>query len=99
MKLLKLWIQNKQWKELEEAPTVDMKVKIFNQDIFTQLSICHPEKYIRVTSDDAPGCNNKVKNIKCFKCREYNKHRRSNKWIEMDKKYKVVVKQEKTKIL
>ena len=97
MKLLKLWIQNKQWKELEEAPTVDMKVKIFNQDILTQLNICLPEKIIRVTTDDAPWCNNKVKNIKRIKCREYNKHRRSNKWIELDKKYKLVVKQEKQK--
>ena len=47
-----------------------------------------PLKTIKVTSDDSPWCNNKVKTLKRLKCREFNKHRSSVKWKDLNDKYK-----------
>ena len=50
-----------------------------------------------MTSDDAPWCNNKVKRLKRLKCREYNKHRSSAKWVDLNNHYKIVLTEAKHK--
>ena len=59
-----------------------------------QVNKCFPEKQIQVTSDDSPWCTDKVKNLKRTKCREYNKHRKSSKWLELKDKYDTLLKVE-----
>ena len=70
LKLFSVWIQNKQWTDLEEAQSVDIKVELFNKEIMRQIDICLPTKIIKFSSVDEPWCNNKVKNLKRLKCRE-----------------------------
>ena len=62
-----------------------------------QINKCLPEKNIKITSDDSPWCNDKIKHLKRLKCREYRKHSKSDKWIKMHEKYQTVIKQEKQK--
>ena len=58
-----------------------------------------PEKKSKHTTDDSPWCNDKVKKIKkkILKCREYNKHRMSPKWLGLENKYKHALVQAKSK--
>ena len=94
---LGLWIKNQQWKELEEAHDIDTKVNIFHSEVMKQINIHLPEKNIKITSDDSPWSNEKVKHLKRLKNCEYNKHRKSFKWTKMNDKYLKVIKIEKQK--
>ena len=49
-----------------------------------------------ISSDDEPYFNEKLKIMKRRKCREYNKHRRSEKWYEMQNKYNLQLEKSKT---
>ena len=84
LKLFSVWIQNKQWKDLEEAQSVDIKVEIFNREIMRRIDVCLPTKTIKLSSVDEPWCNNKVKNLKRLKCCEYNKHKKVDRGVGSD---------------
>ena len=48
LSLLGLWIENKQWQNLEEAHDVDEEVNIFNVELMKQVNIFLPEKNIKI---------------------------------------------------
>ena len=95
--MFNLWLEEKDWKLTEEAHSVNQKIEIFNTTVLNHVDKCFPKKVIKVTSDDSPWCNSKIRRLKRIKGREYTKNRRSEKWVKMDESYKRVVKEEKTK--
>ena len=95
--LFTLWVNKHQWTQLEETSSIDTKVEMFNTEVLNKINQCFPQKEIKLTSDDSLWCSEKVKKLKRIKCREYNKHRKSEKWLELKTKYDRVVKEEKTK--
>ena len=97
IKLFGLWLENKEWQELEEAQDINEKVKIFHSQVIEKIYHFLPEKNIKINSDDSPWCNDRIKHLKRLKCCEYSKHRKSNKWITMHENYQKVLKQEKQK--
>ena len=56
-----------------------------------------PVKTIKVSDDDQPWCNEEVKNTKRLKQREYKKHRRSDKYFILSKKYETSITKAKSK--
>ena len=48
LNLLGLWIENKQWQNLEETHDVDEEVNIFNTELMKQVNIFLPEKNIKI---------------------------------------------------
>ena len=47
-----------------------------------------PQKERKISSDDQPFCTEKMKHFKPLKSREYQKNRRSLKYLELSEKYK-----------
>ena len=95
--MFRLWLESKDWKDIEEAYEEDTKVDKFNSEVQFQIEKCLPNKTIKVCTDDAPWCNDKVKKLKGQKGCEYSKHRRSPKWINMNNKDIDIVNEEKKK--
>ena len=97
MKMFGMWLRDQTWEEIKEAHAVNMKVHMLHNSIVQNVNNYFPEKKIKVTSDDSPWCNSKVKRMKRLKSREYNKHRSSDKWRDLDSKYKDCLSQGKIK--
>ena len=94
--LFGMWIKNQTWKINEETHSVNEKVEFLHNSVMNKISECFPLKTIKVTSDDSPWCNNKVKRLKRLKCREYNNHRSLIKWKDFNDKYKAALIQAKS---
>ena len=61
------------------------------KSVTSKVNECFPEKTLKFTSDDSPWVNEKVKKLKRLKGGEFNKHRSSNKWFNLNEKYKKVL--------
>ena len=97
VKLFKVWIEAQDWEHVKESPTVDEKVDIMTNLLMKNIEKCFPQKEIKVTSDNAPWCNSKVRKLKRLKGREFNKHRSSVKWASLNKLYKLSLSEAKQK--
>ena len=86
--LFGMWLKAMTWKQNEEAHEINKKVQLLQNLVMENVAKCFPLKTIKVTSDDSPWCNNKVKTLKRLKCRKFNKHRSSVKWKDLNDKYK-----------
>ena len=56
-----------------------------------------PVKKRKVCTVDQPFCTDEIKRIKRLKSREYNKHRRSIKWRDLNRRFKREVSSAKRK--
>ena len=52
---------------------------------------------LKIRSDDSPWCNDRVKKLKRLKSRDFNKHRSSQKWNNLNETYKACLSQAKLK--
>ena len=86
--MFSLWIKDQEWTEINETHDVDHKVELLTSSVMEKVRQFFPEKLTKVTSDDAPWCSPKVRKLKLLKGREFNKHRSSIKWANLDKLYK-----------
>ena len=87
--LFRVWISNQTWNENKETPSVNHKVEMMHTSVMNQVKKCFPEKTLKMTTDDTPLCNSKVTHIKRLKHREYNKHKSSEKWNNLNNRYKI----------
>ena len=85
------WLNNQTWSEVLEAKTVDEKAELLQKMIMDKVDEFLPEKQRKVSSDDQPFCTEEMKRLKRVKAREYQKHRRSLKWLNLNEKYKKAV--------
>ena len=90
-------IRKQSWEQIKNTHSVNMKAEMLHQTVMNKVSLCFPEKNIKVTSDDSPWCNEKVKKLKRLKAREYRKHRSSTKWKSLNEVYKTSLGEAKTK--
>ena len=97
IKLFSLWIKDQEWTEINETHDVDHKVELLTSSVMEKVRQFFPEKLTKVTSDDAPWCSPKVRKLKLLKGREFNKHRSSIKWANLDKLYKSFLQEAKQK--
>lgn len=82
------WIKKQSWKEVFDAKSVDEKSEIFQKMLLEKVEEFLPLKKVKISSDDQPFCTEKMKRLKRIKSREYSKNRRSEKWKDLDVKYK-----------
>ena len=97
MNLLKVWLDNKHWDEIEETSSPHHKAKLLHSTLMSKINEVIPVKTIKVSNDDQPWCNDQVKNIKRLKQREYRKHRRSDIYLSLCIKYKALINKAKSK--
>ena len=95
--MFKVWIKSQKWDQIRGTPSVNAKVKILNNLVIEKVQELFPEKNTKMTSDDSPWVNDKVKKLKRLKTREYNKHRSSKKWSDLNMIYKLALIESKQK--
>ena len=86
------WISSEKWDALETNPDVDSKLELFTDTVFTMLDAIAPEKEIKISLDDPPWMNTRIKTIIRQRNREYDKHSKSDKWRKLLRKSKAMVK-------
>ena len=89
------WISSESWLELKATTDVDAQLEIFTSTIFTMLNAIAPEKEIKISLDDPPWMNVRIKTIIRKRNREYDKHSKSDKWRKLMNKSKTMVKRAK----
>ena len=57
---------------------------------------CFPQKTYKITSDDQPWITHKIKTMDRKRKREYSKHRKSDKWLLLNRNFKESVKSAKS---
>ena len=96
LNMLGVWLRKQKWEHIVEAHSVDHKAELLHETIMENVDKFLPQKIIKVSSDDSPWCTDKVKNLKRLKCREYNKHRKSEKWRDIEEKYQLALSKAKS---
>ena len=90
-------ISQESWDQLQAASDVDHKLELFTSTLFFMLNTIAPEKDIMIALDDPPWMNTRIKMIIRHRNREYDKNSKSEKWREMMKRSKSMVKTAKKK--
>ena len=83
-----VWIKNQNWNEVIDTKTCDEKAEVFQNMLLKKLNEFLPLKKRKISSDDQPFCNEKMKRLKRIKNREFQKNRKSLKWMDLNKQYK-----------
>ena len=86
------WISLEQWDELGTSSDVDKQLQLFTEKVFTMLDAIAPEKEIKISLDDPPWMNTRIKAIIRQRNREFDKNSKSEKWRKLMKKAKSMVK-------
>ena len=97
LQMYSLWINRQDWKTNKETYDVNIKVETLQNMLLENFHKCFPVKISKVSTDDSPWCNDKLKYLNRLKCREFNKHRSSEKWHRLNKVYKTALTTSKTK--
>ena len=82
------WISKENWTKVTcEKYSSNKKLEELQKLLLSRYLEFFPEKTRNISSDDSPYINEKLKKMKRRKCREFSKHRRSKKWLKMNKEY------------
>jgi hypothetical protein len=88
MERLSDWFRIQDWSEILAEGSINTKAESLMSMITKALNNCLPEKVIKVASDDEPWYSDSLKKLDRRRRREYNKNRRSSKYIELSCLYK-----------
>ena len=91
------WIAEKNWKVVYESKTVDEKVERFQQILVDKYLSIFPVKELKVSGDDKPWFSTKLKTLDRKRRREFERHKKSSKWKNLNEEFLQAVKQEKSK--
>ena len=86
------WIRNQHWGDIYEADSAHDKAQLLQTLLFDKFEELFPEKTRKVSSDDQPWISHKLKTLDRKRKREYHKHRKSEKWSNLNKEFKESVK-------
>ena len=76
---MRTWLANEDWSIVFKAESASEKAALLQSMLFQKYTECFPEKTHRVSSDDQPWINHKLKTMDRQRKRGYNKHRKSAK--------------------
>ena len=93
-KVMENQLQNLNWDFIEDVENRD-KLKVFQDVLFSIFTDCFPMKSRLISNRNEPFYTDKLGNIKRKKLREFNKHRRSEKYIGLERLYKTELKKAK----
>ena len=95
--LFGFWLKSQKWTEIFEEENVNKKAEIFQNLLLQKLEEFLPSKTRKVCTADQPFCTDKIKSIKRKKSREYQKHRKSLKWRQLNLQYQKEIAAAKSK--
>lgn len=80
MEKLGAWVVNEDWELLDEVNEPDDKVDLFQNIMMSKIEEFCPTKTVRISVDDPPWINVRIKSEMRKRDREYCKHGKSDKW-------------------
>ena len=89
------WISSESWDAIANSNGVDEQLQLFTSTIFTMLDAIAPEKEVKISLDDPPWMNTRIKTIIRKRNREFDKHSKSEKWRKLMRKSKTMVRSAK----
>ena len=81
------WIQTESFNCVSSADSSTEKVDAFEHLMTDKINTIFPSKNIRIYNDDKEFMNDKLRKLRRQKSREYQKHKKSNKFLELQQKY------------
>ena len=73
------WIGEEKCDALRNTSDVDSQLELFTTTVFTMLNAVAPEKEIKISLDDPPWMNTRIKTIVRQRSHEYDKNTKSDK--------------------
>ena len=92
---MRSWLEGQDWKEVLLADSSSQKAELLQTMLVDSYHKSFPEKTQKINSDDQPWISFKLKALDRRQKREYSKHRKSDKWHQLDKDFKTNVKSAK----
>ena len=89
---MRKYLENQNWNMVYESQSAHEKASVLQELLLQKFNEYFPEKTHRINSDDQPWISHKLKNLDRRRKREYQKHRRSEKWLILNKDFKESVK-------
>ena len=83
------------WGFLKNMPDVNNQLESFHHKVLNMYDECFPTKTRVITVENEPWFNEHLGKMRRRKRREFNKHRRSEKYLDLDRKYRVALKKAK----
>ena len=89
------WIASQSWDHMKTFTDVDDQLESFSSSISLMLDSVAPQKVIKIALDDPPWMNTRIKTVIRQRNREYDKNSKSEKWKNLLKKSRIMVKSAK----
>ena len=89
------WIENQNWADIINIQSVDAKAEMLHSMVLSKLDEFCPEKQRKLSNDDCPWFTEQLKKLDRKKRREYNKNRRSHKYMRLKRLFDKKVSREK----
>ena len=95
--MFKGWLEEERWMEIYTCSDVHNKAAKFQKLLMENFNRCFPIKSLKICDDDQPWVSKSLKKLDRLRKREFLKHKKSPKWISLDKSFKEKCKEEKQK--
>ena len=82
------WLIQQSWNEIYTLGSLNKKVELFQKILMVKFNSVFPIKEYKVSSDDKPWISKEIKMLDRQKCREFYKHKKSEKWNNLNEEYK-----------
>ena len=89
------WIATESWSHLQTVLDFDSQLDHFTSSVFIMLNTVDPEKEVKISLDDPPWMNTRIKTTIRQRNREFDKNVKTDKWRKLMKKCKSMVKKAK----
>ena len=92
--MLKLaeWFKVQNWADIIDASCVNKKAELLQNGVLIKVNEYLPIKTRKIAIDDKPWFTDELKKLRRKICREYKKHRKSNKYFELHMEYEKKIK-------
>ena len=97
MQQLQTWFEAQLWSNILSEESIDKKTELLQAEVLGAINRYLPEKIIKIASDDSPWFTQPLKKLSRKKRREYNKNRRSEKYIRLCRLYEENISKAKRK--
>ena len=84
------WIQNKDFTEVIETVSTTEKVKALDHILSSKVNDIFPEKIVKIYHQDKEWMNSELRILRRQKSREYYKHKKSEKFRDLELKYQKI---------
>ena len=81
------WLQSKSWNELYRIDCPEKKAEMFEKTLMEKVNIIFPEKVMKVNCADKPWVDSELLRLDRKRKREYNKRKKSDRWLELNKMF------------